>query len=1263
MEALFLKLVNMSITASWLVLAIIAVRCIFKKAPKWILCLLWGLVAFRLICPFAIESGLSLIPDAEPLAEVTIYTSETGKQAPGEILDSKGNVIVQRNPAANGDIPDSEGNVLVEIQDGSRAYPEQEQTHSWMYFLSRVWLLGFGVMLAYTAVSYYLLKQKVATAVPLRRGIKQSEYVDSPFVLGILRPVIYLPFGMEEGDMAYVIAHEKAHIRRKDHWWKPFGFLLLSVYWFNPLLWVAYILLCRDIEAACDEKVIRDMEKDERRAYSTALLNCSIHRRRIAACPLAFGEVGVKERVKGVMHYRKPAFWVILTTLMISLVVAVCFLTNPRDPLPITMGADFVNRTWADLKFYVADELSEGQYTIREAYAIETLTDGTWTEVTALTEGEISEQVIETQSGDAQYDAWSSLHWEEAYGPLADGTYRIRKEITITGEDGKTENHPVYVEFTIGGTADEYVTFTLEDVTPTGAKLYEQEKADGELIYNGNGDIWLEELLDGRWQYLEPTQYIEPVLRKDKYYIHKHIYPSAYIQLDWSALYGELPDGRYRLVREVTRVAEEELRLCTAYMEFTLGDDPAPVTISLEHVRPYGARILFHQNKDLIDGKLLCDREFFIEQKVNGQWEAMKKGFLPLDVEDDPYDIALLSYQDVDWTSVYGHLPVGQYRLGKVIPVTSGDDPEYQTIYGEFSIGRVYTWFDLNSGNAEERSPKDVMLDIGLEGTGILSYHPSENTVYLILSPEDTKPLITCDVIIRNVFLTDLTGDEVPEVCATVQNEDCMQVQVYEPMEKKLYELPVEGDGHRLTRKADRLCAYRNDEYGNPAGYWQLGLEPGKGIVLGDLDPEVEALKSELVCVDVNTRKTACLSSARQVSQAMTLLRDLRGNVTPAAAQELAQAQKDVFNTARVTVNYALGEKNLCFSENYELVWEAGSGEAFRIPDPEPIRRFFTSVTDGVRNQETSGAAFATVDTPWQWCQGVGKNAVSTAEAYVCLDVTSYGNTTSVSGTNGFLPMDSLERLISLLNRIPSEAFTKTQKHTSDYSRFQRGDQLEGSCSVSLIDGVNQMAVVLRAYKGSLEMILTTELDKAQVGSHSNFTTPVPIWTIKDASLRSYLEDLRENPPVIHYSVGAEYDWQGPIEFRKDRFALKLYLIDDWVYESVTNAADSGIRCRPKDVAEGWLYFSFWPKGYAVEEGERYYTEGLRGGFETRTSYPASVKTATGYDARNSIWSHEVVHTDIGDFAIVNEGADDWFLEYEDQILDTLTLLQFTIDN
>ena len=332
MNELFLKIINMSITASWLVLAVIAVRLVFQKTPKWILCLFWGLVAVRLICPFSIESRLSLIPDAEQLLQDVAYSAETVKQARGDILDSEGNVVLERHqPAARGEILDSDGNVIVEKNVGAVSDSRATQIKSWIHYLARIWLIGISVMLVYTLVSYYLLKRKVATAIPIGSGIKQSEFVDSSFVLGIIRPVIYLPFGMTERDMTYVVAHEQAHIRRKDHWWKPLGFLLLMIHWFNPLMWLAYVLLCRDIELACDEKVIKDLSNEQRADYTQSLVACSVNRRMIAACPLAFGEVGVKGRVKSVMNYRKPAFWIILVSIVACVVVAVCFLTNPKQ--------------------------------------------------------------------------------------------------------------------------------------------------------------------------------------------------------------------------------------------------------------------------------------------------------------------------------------------------------------------------------------------------------------------------------------------------------------------------------------------------------------------------------------------------------------------------------------------------------------------------------------------------------------------------------------------------------------------------------------------------------------------------------------------------------------------------------------------------------------------------------------------------------------------------------------------------------------------
>lgn len=310
MTELFLTLVNRAIAAGWLVLAVLVLRLLLKKAPKWTRVLLWGLVAVRLLCPFTLESIWSLIPSAETIAPEALLEPVPTIHSGISRLNSVLNPVLEQSFAAT---PEYSANPL----------------QIWTAIAAAVWAAGVIVLLAYAAVSYFRLKKRMATAVCLGENLYRSELVSFPFVLGVVKPKIYLPVTLDEEAMTHVIAHEQAHIRRRDHWWKPLGFLLLTVYWFQPLLWVAYVLLCRDIELACDEKVIRDMGRDQRAGYSQALLQCSIRHRSIAACPLAFGEVGVKERVKNVLNYRKPAFWVIVVAVIACVVVAVCFLTDP----------------------------------------------------------------------------------------------------------------------------------------------------------------------------------------------------------------------------------------------------------------------------------------------------------------------------------------------------------------------------------------------------------------------------------------------------------------------------------------------------------------------------------------------------------------------------------------------------------------------------------------------------------------------------------------------------------------------------------------------------------------------------------------------------------------------------------------------------------------------------------------------------------------------------------------------------------------------
>ena len=318
MSELFLNILNMSISATWVALAVVVLRLCLKKAPKWVNVLLWGMVAVRLICPLSIESVFSLIPSAEPIPETVIY-------GPDYEIDT--GVAMVDNP-----INEYLGDHYFE----GVTVPANNGVHV-MGVLAVVWLAGMAGMLLYTIISYYHLHRKVETAVLLRDNIFQSEQVGSPFVLGIFRPRIYLPFTIEETELVHVIAHEQAHIKRCDHWWKPLGFLLLAVHWFNPFLWLAYVLLCRDIELACDERVIKNLDAEQKADYSRALLACSlntgINRRTISACPLAFGEVGVKGRVKSVLNYKKPGFWMLVLAVVACVVVAVCFLTNPKENL------------------------------------------------------------------------------------------------------------------------------------------------------------------------------------------------------------------------------------------------------------------------------------------------------------------------------------------------------------------------------------------------------------------------------------------------------------------------------------------------------------------------------------------------------------------------------------------------------------------------------------------------------------------------------------------------------------------------------------------------------------------------------------------------------------------------------------------------------------------------------------------------------------------------------------------------------------------
>ena len=435
MSAILIKLVNMSITAGWLVVAVILLRAVLKRAPKGMICVLWALVGIRLICPFSLESAISLIPSVETIPEdfVTSYHPEIDSGI--EVIDRLTNSVIEEN---------------IDHMTQASVRPMELM----METVSVIWIIGVIGLLMYSLVSVWSLRRKVRVSMPLNDRVFLCDEIDSPFILGVIRPRIYLPTGLSEEEYSCVLAHEKMHLKRKDHWWKPVGFVLLSVYWFNPLMWIAYVLLCRDIEMACDERVIKTMDKQAKKSYSEALLSCSVHRRTIMVCPLAFGEVGVKNRIKSVLNYKRPAFLVIAVALVASVVAGVCFLTNPSSKPRSYVAVDgYTDCEGVDIRIVEMELDGELPY-IKAEWTNETgkvIGGGKDFALYREVEGE-RENCDDGAFFEMIYGYWPKTPFTEKYSLLRfdlskEGRYILEKEFELVG-DGR--QYTATVEFVIG---------------------------------------------------------------------------------------------------------------------------------------------------------------------------------------------------------------------------------------------------------------------------------------------------------------------------------------------------------------------------------------------------------------------------------------------------------------------------------------------------------------------------------------------------------------------------------------------------------------------------------------------------------------------------------------------------------------------------------------------------------------------------------------------------------------------------------------------
>ncbi len=469
MEAVFLKLFNLSLEASWLILAVVVLRLLMTRAPKNVRCVMWGLVGVRLALPFSVESVLSLIPSREVLSESAVRydpapTIHTGVPA----LDGAVNPAFSQTFAPS---PAASVNPL----------------HVLTVIAGWVWAAGVAAMLLYFLFSAVSLRRRVAGAVETEPGIWESGAVPSPFVFGLIRPRIYLPEDMDPQAREYVAAHERAHIKRRDYLFKPLAFLVLAVYWFNPLVWLAYVLLCRDIELACDEAVLKELGAGAKKAYSQALLSAVTFHRHVAACPVAFGEGKLTQRVKNVLQWKKPVLWLTALSVLVCAVLAVCFLTDPRDDKEDLAGryvlTSEVNRNMGGGFWILLRE--DGTVEYSEGYASSVLGEGTWklekTRVTVTESGGYGRTfTFDLRDGALVYNAGASDAF--SYIRLPDGAL-FERDGGAEGEAGESTDVNADTDF---------VSFT-----PMGWRLNVSESGMARICDDSTGETRGDEVWRG----------------------------------------------------------------------------------------------------------------------------------------------------------------------------------------------------------------------------------------------------------------------------------------------------------------------------------------------------------------------------------------------------------------------------------------------------------------------------------------------------------------------------------------------------------------------------------------------------------------------------------------------------------------------------------------------------------------------------------------------------------------------------------------------
>ena len=645
MTDLFLRVLNLSFSALWVTAALLLARLVLKKAPRSLVCALWAILALRLLFG-GIEAPFSLLPSQEIIPPESLFD-----QAP-EIHTGISSIDNAINPIYSEALCPAPGASVNPLQ-------------IWLAVFANLWVLGMAAMALWAILSCLRIRRQVRESVPLGDNLYICDRIPAPFLFGLIRPKIYLPSGLDESIRTHVLAHEQAHLLRRDHWWKPLGFLLLTVHWFNPALWLCYILLCRDIELACDERVAKNLPLPERKAYSAALLECSLNRRTIAACPLAFGEVAIRQRVKSVLSYKKPAFWVILVTVIISIALGAGLLTNP----PETPSELRVNGV-----LYVHTDTFDSY--LPSSDSIGTLRSILHNTSNHPTEDFQATNLDETLAGCPLYPDGSNLYLQKFDGstllfqripPNGFLSRELSKELDylLCAESGGT-----YKWKSLHGTEKESLTKLLESISDTEFTPISESQA---LNYDFSIDFMLEDGLTCSFNLRLSADDVWTLHFWDAELGNNYWQFTSEVLSDWALPY--------------LHPEQQRTDFPTTY------ESPLGITLSLENLTPNGATLVCTQDGTPWD-ELITGAPWNLERLEDGQWIAIMPESAVWTAEAYLFRPGSQTRWNLNWNLIVGSLAPGHYRISKTFtgirrpPFSLGIEGETtgETCYAEFDI-------------------------------------------------------------------------------------------------------------------------------------------------------------------------------------------------------------------------------------------------------------------------------------------------------------------------------------------------------------------------------------------------------------------------------------------------------------------------------------------------------------------------------------------------------------------------------------------------